>query len=97
MVAFKPMKPDVKSDGNGGYVWKGDVDKFQGYVAAKLENIHESMRRLENAQKACDVKVDANTVAISTIKTKVAMIGAGVSVLVTAGLSLVSWLGGRIL
>ena len=97
MTPFKYMKPDMKSDGNGGYVWKGDVDKFQGYVAAKLENIHDSIERIEKSQKACDIKVDANTVAISTIKTKVAMIGAGVSVLVTAGLSLVSWLGGRVL
>ena len=90
------MKPEMKSDGNGGYIWKGDVDKFQGYVAAKLENIHESIEKCELTHKETVKKVDANTVAISTIKTKVAMIGAAASVLVTSLISIASWLGGRI-
>ena len=97
MVAFKPMKPDVKSDGNGGYIWKGDVDKFQGYVAAKLENMHESIEKCEQANRDTKVKVDANTVAITAVKTKVAMIGASASLIVTGLISLAGWLGGRIL
>lgn len=106
--SFKNMKPKIASDGNGGYVWKSDVDKFQGYVVSKLENIHEELQEMKKIEKEhlketqdriCKVEdeCNANKLELAKMKQLVAIIGAGVSFVVSIASAGMTWLGGKIL
>lgn len=45
------MKEVLKVNGNGEQIWKTDKDKFQGYVKAKLESIHEGLSEVKKTHR----------------------------------------------
>ncbi len=67
---------ELISDGNGGHLWKGKMDSFQGYTAAKLDSIHEDIQNMNKEIKENTKMCTENKSEIKSIKAIAGVIGA---------------------
>ncbi len=91
------MNPkELQSDGNGGHIWTGSNEKFQGYTARALQDVDKTLKEIKETNEKQWELISDNKSRLDVIKgqamTRAMFVSAGVSIL----LLLIAWVGTNI-
>lgn len=87
------MNPkELQPDGNGGHLWKGSSDRFQGYTAKALEVLQEDVKEIKAMNEKQWSIITGNRSRLDVMKGQAMTRAMVVSAIVSVVLLFVGWI-----